>query len=232
MKLAFTYWDKSDISLLAEVTRHWDKHVDEFRIVGDGDICNIIEKIDPSFIETYERITIPAARSDLARLIYLYEFGGLYVDSHCGVHDRDGLAQITNLLKTKELIFVNEASQRRPRPTNKLFLINAMIACQKESSHILDIAKSVMRNLSKRRTEEAANGFSYYNLLCLSGPFIVTALTTQSGSKDTLIEADLAGKTHVYNEEAFPIRRYIHQMQRSAGVHWSERQKTELLFRK
>ncbi|WP_455990977.1 glycosyltransferase [Methylorubrum extorquens] len=45
----------------------------------------ILENYLPQFVDKYRKTSIPACRSDLAKILGLYQYGGLYVDSHCGI---------------------------------------------------------------------------------------------------------------------------------------------------
>ena len=53
----------------------------------------MIGKYFPAYLEVYQRIRIPACKSDIARLVALYEWGGLYVDCHCGIRDAELIGQ-------------------------------------------------------------------------------------------------------------------------------------------
>ncbi len=54
----------------------------------------IMERNFPDRMELYSQIRIPTAKSDIALLLLLYEFGGLYIDCHCGIRDADQIRRL------------------------------------------------------------------------------------------------------------------------------------------
>ena len=58
-------------------TQGWQRHLWS---------CSSVEKIMekyPDYLKIFRRLQIPAMKSDLARILVLYEFGGLYLDATC-----------------------------------------------------------------------------------------------------------------------------------------------------
>src|SRR5882724_2567306 len=85
--IIFAYWDSRDHTILGEMIAAWREHFPQFLLMGDHDILPLIDRYFPMYIDLYEKIRLPAAKSDVARLLALYEFGGLYVDCHNGIRD-------------------------------------------------------------------------------------------------------------------------------------------------
>ena len=83
----FSYWDKPDLSPIKTFIDEWRSHFPNFTILGDSEIEPLIEELFPEHLEMYRRIRIPTAKSDIALLLGLYKFGGLYADCHCGIRD-------------------------------------------------------------------------------------------------------------------------------------------------
>src|SRR5262245_36599709 len=78
----FAYWDTRDHTILTEMIAAWREHFSQFFLIGDHDVLPLIDRYFPIYTDLYEKIRLPAAKSDVARLLALYEFGGLYVDCH------------------------------------------------------------------------------------------------------------------------------------------------------
>ncbi|WP_458441581.1 glycosyltransferase [Methylorubrum extorquens] len=81
----FTYWDQANTSPISDFENHWIKEGAQLRIIGDNEVAMILENYLPQFVDKYRKTSIPACRSDLAKILGLYQYGGLYVDSHCGI---------------------------------------------------------------------------------------------------------------------------------------------------
>jgi hypothetical protein len=230
MGSAFTYWDQADVSPLADVVGHWTERVGGLDIVQDDEVEAILARIAPAFVETYRLITIPAARSDLARLVLLHERGGLYVDSRCGVVDAERTRAILREARSEAIIAVDQSREERPRPKDQMALTNAMMAGGRGSAHILAIAGRVIGNLEAHRAQERAVGFRHYDLLALTGPESINALTFERQGGATRPRAHLEGRLTIWPEETFPVQRHRYQLESDRSRHWSERQRTERLF--
>lgn len=224
---AFTYWDSVDIKPISPAIAHWQAEMGDFGVVGDSDVIKALEEIDPSAIEMYEKIRIPAARSDVARLVILYRNGGLYVDSHCGVTDAKGVRDILCQAYTDCLILVDQSRASRPRPVHEIFPINAMIAGGKGGPLLRSMIERVIGNLRAKRRDEAIHGFRPYDLLQLTGPKnIGDALSAYASQLGEDNDADLT----LFQEDDFAVQRYRYKLSADRSAHWSERQKTEFLF--
>ena len=82
----------------------WRAHFPDFRVIGDADIEPLIVRHFPRYLEAYRRIQIPSCRANLARLLALHAWGGLYVDCHCGLRDPHYTRRLLDSLDAFELI--------------------------------------------------------------------------------------------------------------------------------
>ena len=112
--IPFAYWDKADHTVLAPFISEWLAEFPKFRVLGDRDIEPIINRIHPAHADIYRRILIPAAKSDIARLVALFEFGGLYIDCHCGLRDRSALTRLLDRLDNFEVVLWERSFIRLP----------------------------------------------------------------------------------------------------------------------
>jgi hypothetical protein len=227
----FAYWHSKDHSPILEMVAEWSAFFPQFRIYGDEEILPMIEEIRPDFVDTFLRVRLPTARSDIARYLLLYRFGGLYVDCHCGIGNRDGIMAMFSRLEVFDHIFVDRALSLIPRRPEQHFLLSAIQMSRRNCAHNLAIACQAMENLTWQRQVEEKVGFSDYCLMDLCGPRLLTDMTLQPGSCGREVRRDLASRILIVREEDCPIARNRHRSYTMKGSHWSQRQTKELLFK-
>ncbi len=131
--------------------------------LDDQSILKIIKDNFPHFSEIYPRIRIPAARADVARLIALYLFGGIYVDIEMAFHK-----PFADLLDPgEELLLIrkddNPIFRGREQAAN---LINSVLGASKHSPFILECLKRAFFNLS--------TGYYNFSVHIATGPLMIT----------------------------------------------------------
>jgi hypothetical protein len=229
--MMFSYWDRADVSPISEFICEWRAHFPNFRIFEDAEVESMITRYFPEYKEMFGRIRIPTCKSDLALLLVLYEFGGLYVDCHCGVRDPQRVKDLWKKLAQYELILYDKDNSSRPEARGKLFPLNSVLFARPNSKIILDCATRAFRNCATQWETEKKNGFVEYDIWFLSGPRILHERLLNPSR--TELEAECAGKVLFIPEgdSSAPIGRYMHCSYREPGMHWSERQLREPLFR-
>ncbi len=221
----FCYWDREDRGPISDMIEAWRSLNERFTVFGDADVLPLLQSVQPDFVETYNRIRIPAAKSDGARLLLLHRYGGLFVDCHVGPTSNSSLRRLFDRMDRLDHVFVN----RRTIPNwDQRILINGLMMSRPQTPHLLAMARQAMANLSSWRNAEQRDGFMPYSIWMLCGAFLVTNMTLQPGSRD--IRPDLADRMAIIKEEDFPAARDRFSGYRAPGMHWSEREKTELLF--
>jgi len=225
----FTYWDQTDTSPIVDFKNHWIKEGTQLRIVGDNEVVKILENHFPQFVEKYLEISIPACRSDLARILGLYQYGGLYVDSHCGVYDRQKLHHLYGQLDRYQLVFTRQSSQPLDWRAS-LCLTNAIIFARPSCDVLLKVARSIVSNLVKHHDREAGDGFKPYSILKLSGPVNIEKCLLEIRDNKSNAREDGMDQIMILAEEHLPVKRYMYPAKLPHSAHWSQRQKTELLF--
>jgi hypothetical protein len=78
----FSFWTENDIAVHNDLINHWRAEFPQFKIFGDAEFRLLMTRYFPDRIELYDNVCIPTAKSDIALLLLLYEFGGLYIDCH------------------------------------------------------------------------------------------------------------------------------------------------------
>jgi len=208
--------------------QEWRGEFSDFRVLDDNKVIPLLKKYFPQYLDLYVMLRIPAAKADVARLLALCEWGGLYVDCHVGIKDASGLRKLLKKLTEFEAIFVDRMLSFAPRPPGEHFLINSIMAGRASLELFIGIARAALTNLARQREIEREKGFTPYHVGDLSGPGVVTSAVLQPGNRE--IRGDLAGRVLIVREEALPIERNRHQSYFIPGSHWSHRQNSELLF--
>ena len=227
--MMFCYWHGTDRDLIREAVSAWQDHFSDFRVVGDTEVESIIAKRFPGHLETYQKIRIPACKSDIARLVTLHEWGGLYVDCHCGIGDPQRISQLLGNLDTFELIVVDEDPKYRQNPKpDRLNPMNNIMFARKNSEIIVEWEKAAFRNLGNHWTIEKERGFFPYSVWSLTGAANLKHIIMDG--EWLALKADFAQRVKIIPENLSPIVRNVHCSYRQPGMHWHEREKRELLF--
>jgi Glycosyltransferase sugar-binding region containing DXD motif len=224
------YWDDVDRANIREFIEVWSNFSPTFRVFGHDDILPLIAKYFPVYVAIFDAIRIPAAKADVARLILLYEFGGLYVDCHCGIRDKADTSRLLFSLVEREAVFIDRRLAQEPRPPDEHFLINSIMLSQPKSKLILMIARQALANLECHREFERLSGHIPYHIGSLTGPGLLTSLVLRP-LNNREIRSDYRERVSIVREEISPIERNRHRTYGEPGQHWSVRQRSELLFK-
>ncbi len=131
--------------------------------LDDESTTKLIADNFPHFSDLYPRIRIPAARADIARLIALYVYGGIYVDIAMAFH-----TSASKLISPDdELLLVrrDDSPFYKDRKSAAHF-VNGIIGAREQAPFILECLKRAYFNL---RT-----GYHNYNVVAATGPHIIT----------------------------------------------------------
>jgi len=231
----FAFWDDDDHFRIAEFLGEWKAAFTAFRVYGNQDVCPLLDKYSPRHVDLFKSLRLPSAKSDIARLLLLYELGGLYIDCHFGLQSRAGVVDIFRKLEEGlEMVVVDRDRSIAPRPIDEYYFINGVIFARPGCRLLLMCALQALANLECHRTFERLWGHTYYHVAMLSGPSVLTSMLLDSRyvtrSLRTKIRPDYAAKIAVIPEESIPMVRNVHSSYRLDGQHWSERQLKEKLF--
>lgn len=226
----FSYWSGDDQSIHGDLISEWRSAFPGFRIYGDADLIPLITRYFPEHLEVYQGIRIATARSDIALLLLLFEFGGLYIDCHCGIRDAEEIRLLLQMLETYDAIFVDRVMAQEPRDPDEHLVINSMIFSRPKLTVLFDMCRRALLNLSRQRSLERRNGFTAYSIWSLTGPGLVTSSLFEPASSNRDLRKGLEGRITIIREEVAPISRDRHRVYSKLGTHWSVRQQSELLF--
>jgi hypothetical protein len=225
----FAYWHDADQSVLAPFIEHWRQYFPQFQVLSDQDIVPLINRHLPEAAPLYPRLRLPAAKSDIGRLIALYAHGGLYVDCKCVIRDRLQLSRLIKQLETVECIVVDRALWIEPRRLPlEHDLINSMILARPGRELLLRSAQRATKNLECQYGMECSNGYVEYNIAALTGAYVLGSILFEPGSLCRELRPEFS-HTLIVPEEEMPIARAYFSYG-PASMHWSERQKDEKLF--
>jgi hypothetical protein len=228
--IIFAYWNSDDHSILTEMISAWRGHFPQFRVLGDRDILPLIERYSPMHVDLFNKIRFPSVKSEIARYLALYEFGGLYVDCHNGIRDVDEINRLLRCLNDYDSIIIDRRISFYPRPPAEHFLISAPIFGRRRSELFMIFARQAFANLVWQQHLEQQYGFVFNDCARLSGPNMITEVVLEPGSCNRNVRSDFAGRIMIVSEEAAPMVRNVHTSYKTPETHWTRRQLNEPLF--
>jgi hypothetical protein len=224
----FAYWDGEDRAQIAAFSAEWTNAFPSFRIYDDRDVLPLMERYFPEYVQIYRAIRLPTAKCNVARLILLYESGGLYIDCHVGIRDLHALHQLLASLSDVDAIFIDRILALKARPPGTHFLLITVLCSRPRLDLMLTIAKQALVNLARHRESEYSIGYSPYNVYTLCGTALFNGMVLQPDMQN--VRAGHKLRVTIVKEEEAPVARNRHRTYGGPGRHWSERQTNELLF--
>ena len=222
----FTWWDSEDIAVLDEHVANWRLSFPDHRVLGPAEAREALSLLDHDAVSLFDRIRIPACRSDLARLALLFRDGGLYVDAHCRVDDASAVIERFEQLDAAEII----VTTRWAPHYRKVMPHNSFIWARPNSGVIRLLLEVALERVGTQAALEAEIGFLPYHVWSLSGPGVFWDMLFDTDAHDGQLLPPWVGRVEAFREETQPITRHIFTQYRGPGTHWSERQKHEVLF--
>lgn len=234
---SFSYWDNVDQYHVRNFADAWKNVLPDHKIIGPDDAAVLINhyfKDSPQYLDAFSSIRIPAAKSDIARYLALYRFGGMYMDVHFGYHSQSDVQAFLASTAEYDATLINVAVSTPQRMTSQLRVINGLIICRKEHPFLLLAAKMALENVSRKKMQEKMVGYEPYNIFYMTGPGLLNKVFFVAGGSQPDGRPRLkeeAMETKIENEEDVPIKRNLFKSSYTTpGNHWSERQASELLF--
>ena len=223
----FTYWDGNPAELI-DFQNDW---IDcSLRTYGDNEVLAAAMTFPefPDLAELYKKISLPTCKSDLARLILLYKFGGFYIDCHAGKENTIELLKIFCYLCNTEVVTFTEGDDH---------IKNGAILSRSRSEVILLILRDVYENLVQqyKLEKESCGLYIPYNIAFISGAVPIRGVIYKSLNGNLEIKNEMIGRVTVVDLKKAangcePFKFYKHCRYRAPGEHWSERQHKQPLF--
>lgn len=226
----FAYWDGQDRTPLEGFAAEWSAGFPRFQIFGDEEVLPLLERHFPEYVELYQRIRIPTARSDIARLLLLFEHGGFYVDCHIGKVDVASLQQLLTSLDQHELILVERSTRDGEFLPGARTVVNGAVFARPRSDLFHVVCRRALKNLTWHEAQEHVRGPVAYSIWFVCGTWTFNAVLLEAACLFREVREPYRGRIHVIKEDDAPFERNVHRTFGLGDDHWSVREKSELLF--
>jgi len=235
--MIFTFWvhdtaEDGEAEDAPQGVAAWRENHPGMSLYSDADVLPILDGFGPTWVDLYRRIRIPACKSDLARLLLLFRFGGLYVDSHTGPGNAHHLVKVFAGLATHEVVLFDKMWEHKHM--NDIYIMNSVMCARQWSPVIKLLIDSALDNLQEHeRKEHEAEGYVPYNIFVLTGAWDIRRNFFEMRNRKHVVKPAFADRVHLVGLErdedpGFVLYKYY--AYRKEGRHWSERQASERLF--
>jgi hypothetical protein len=226
--MLFTYWNNPKLDLPPSAVI-WQERFPHFSVFGDKDVLPLLES--DQLRELYVRISLPACKSDIARLLLLRKHGGLYLDAHAAPVDGDQLAETLGLLSSYELLLFSKTWQAKTATDSHL--MNTVIAARRNAPTLTHLIITALANLVRQQKLEQEKGYVPYHLFSLTGTKVIMDCFFKRTNNVLELSPEFADRVYSYkmtspSSPGFKLYQFYNY--RKPGDHWSERQKSERLF--
>jgi len=238
-KNIYFYWDDSSNmpALFDENINTFKNNYNDFNveIIYDSKINSIPElnTIFPGLLLLYNNLNIYAAKSDIARLLYIFFYGGIYLDTHIEHNFKSDGKNIYKLFaKYKQFDFV---IARNDKKTFNCSCIFGKPRCELLYKIILQITENLKKHYE---LEKNSNSHVNYDILFLTGSSNFYRILEFNKITDIMNHKDIINseKFKEYNTAIFCCTHYFNyykvnfEYNHGNSKHWSEQQKIKRLF--
>lgn len=226
--MLFMYWTGIETECSAAVSA-WREIYPSFRLFTDKDVVPLLPD---SLQSLYERIRLPAAKSDLARLLLLREYGGLYLDAHVGPTSPASLLETLSPLSSHHLILFGKCWAMQKE--TDFDLMNGVLAARKKAPELDIVIDLVVQNiLEQEARERKTQEYVPYSLFDMTGTYTLVRSFFDQAPPRPRLKPEFENTIWVHYMEdnkksGFEIASYY--TYRKTGMHWSEREKNERFF--
>jgi Glycosyltransferase sugar-binding region containing DXD motif len=229
--MIFTYWD-GETTTPAEFCRDWGTIDPQVTIYHDRDVLPILNWLDPCYADTYKILSISSCKADIARFVLLYYFGGVYLDSHVGSNNLCKLAETLGHLARFDLVVFDDPSHHSFE--GDLCMYNGALCARQAAPVLMEILGWLFGNLWRHlRAEQATSAHVPYDIFVLTGAWAIAVNLFDYGLRPIELRPQFSGLVMRQRlaAEQWPFAFHRFYAYRQPGMHWSERQKAERLFR-
>lgn len=243
----FFYWDKDIPKEVVDNVNNYKKNNKNFNvsILNDNSI-NKYKNDFPLLINLFHLITIPALKSDIIRMIFLYEEGGMWIDSNTTLINNNGIKILFEKCKNFDFIITVLPNIRCDLKTS------ALISKPKSKLAFDTIQKMTVNLLKQYQKEKQTTAYVPYNFFLFVAPVVFFdlleykfddefrkgILQTILYKKQYIVDLDLP-KFKEYKCALMIVDNYIkfygcnknHHHGKNMSKHWSEVQKHQRLFK-
>ena len=191
------------------------------KIITNNSFLELAKKDFPKLVSLFNKITIPTCKSDIARLLIIYYYGGIYID--CNTTPKESFNNFYE--KHKNFDFIISFNY-----TNNDFSTRILFSQQKSL-----VLKAVLNKITQNLTdlynkEQQTSNHVPYNILVLTGTYPFYDILGRNNCKKTFPNI-------AYFDDASPIIQHYgcnknHHHGTNVHNHWSRLQKRQKLFNK
>lgn len=156
---------QKNIRHAAEAFPEWD-----ISVLGDTSAAALLRRDWPDIAAVYDRIWIPAVRSDIARMAALYAYGGWYIDA-----DTIPVGDLRPLAGQKNVIVFRD---NRDLLKKRGDVMNGFLYMPKGSALAEDMLHRIARNIRKKR--------DVYRVMSFAGPYLLAELIRKNHQDDVI----------------------------------------------
>jgi hypothetical protein len=212
--LIFTYWtddnssEEEGVSSLSSMKSEWESEFSDFRVYDDSAVLPLLEAWGEPAKDIFRHIQIPSCRSDLARLLLLLEFGGLYVDAHTGIGNRSALSDLDKTFDSCELLLFDMPFKHKD--DGDIWVPNGAMYSHPRCSIVRSFVKTAFENLERQqRLEEETGTYVPYNIAALTGAWIIVSKLFNLRTKPFRLKSEFSDVVKLwplYGNAKDPIR--------------------------
>ncbi len=224
------YWTSNEVST-APAAAAWREIFPEFRVFTDEDVIPLLPQ---NFVQIYKLIRLPSAKSDIARLILLREFGGFYLDAHMGpTAPSDLLVTLDKIFEYNVILFGKGWLIQKPTDFD---LMNGAIAARKHAPELDPLINRIIDNIEHQwQKEQSTPDYVPYSLFGLTGTYTFLQSFFEETESRPKLKPEFEKTIFLHfmkdnRQSGFEIA--SHYSYRKPGGHWSERQTHERFFLK
>lgn len=164
--MLFMYWTSSELEA-PPAAAAWQALFQDFKVFTDKDVLPLLPM---GFLPIYEKIRLPAAKSDIARLLLLRRYGGFYIDAHIGPTSPVYLLETIEKLSEYNLILFGKGWAMEKE--TDFDLMNGIIAARKGASELDVVINLLIRNIIEQKAkEDQTSEYVPYSLFGLTGTY-------------------------------------------------------------
>lgn len=234
----FTYWthDSGSADLNATTAlpmkSEWLREFEDFTVYDDSAVLPLLSRFGNDIPGLFRRIRIPSCKSDIARLVLLSEFGGLYIDAHTGIGNKTVLSRLVSTLPQCEVLLFDLVQKHKRE--GDISIPNGAIYSRPRSPIIEMFISSAIENIRNQFDKETSSGgYVPYNLAVLTGAWIIASTLFSLKERPFTLKGEFSNRVKIWpltDGGDDPIRFYQYYSYRAPLMHWSERQNREPLF--
>ncbi len=226
--MLFMYWTHKEMPEPLSAPA-WRALYPNFRVFGDNDVRPLLPpEVEPLF----DLIRLPAAKSDLARILLLRHYGGVYLDAHFGPTKPEHLLEtILPLSRYNVILFGKGWEMKEETDFN---LMNSVIAARRGAPELDIIINQISCNLMQQWIKErGTTGYVKYGLFGLTGTYVLVQsffdqIKPRPRVQEKFRDTVMVHYMRDHSSSGLKIAQYYDY--RKPGNHWSEREKEERFF--